>query len=138
MRYGVILLLAIMALAGPMPASAQGSGETPGDPILLKPSGYYRFTIFEAVSTPPNDITHTLYEVYAPGDSVAVWSAPHITELDPDASYIYTGYLKQVVPGALVRLTVWSPDAESGLTDYCTRWVMVQEHHGGGCACEAL
>ena len=133
-RFMVAVMLVLMVTGSPVLA---GDGDTPGDPIKVGVDGKYTFVTYECESSEPNDITYTLYEVYAAGDSVAVWSEPNVTTLVPGREYEYQGTLQQVVDGALVRLTVWMPDATNGRTDHCTKWVVVDKHTGGGCACFA-
>jgi len=138
MRYArLMLVLALMAVGTPVMA---GSGDTPGDPCILKVSGEFEFKWKDAISTPPNDVSYYLWAVYAPGDSVLLTSVLNVTELDPDRWYVYEGLGTNGLggePGDLTRVTVWMSDAASGMTDKCSKWFVKQVHHSGGCACRA-
>ena len=120
-----VLVLAALALV----TIAYGdSGDTPGDPAMFT-QREITFSFNEFTSTLPNDITYSIYQD-VDGDSTLVATVPHVDgTLTHEVMVDIAG-----AAGTLNRIVVWGPDAASGLTDYCEKWVMQEEHHSNGCA----
>jgi len=125
-RIAVALMLIVMAVGIP---AFGGTGDTPADPQFFATRAI-AFTFDEFTSTPPNDITYYVWQDVG-GDSTLVATIPHVDgTLTHSVNVDIAGD-----PGTVNRIVVWGPDSESGLTDYCERFVALEEHHANGCAC---
>jgi len=128
-RYIVAVMLCLMAVGVLV---AQGQGLSPDDPVILSPGGQFEFEFEEVDSTPPNDITYSVWVVYSPSDSSSVATVPNVTNLVPGQMYHVEGMVAGD-PGNVVRLSVWAYDATTGEIDGCHRWGMKSKHQCGGC-----
>lgn len=124
----LFVVLAVMAMGVPVMA---GSGDTPGDPAVFAGRNiYFDFDEFVVVPTGATE-----YEVWqsAGTDSTLVATLAHVGD-----GRVYSVPMSIVGdPGELNRIRVWGVHVATGLRDHCDQWVMVQEFHGGGCACRA-